>query len=171
MRHDGRGADATREVARFVAWATASRSAGPMIHAMLAEAEQQWKQTGASGARSSYEKALSHAEHYGVPADIADVVVSYGTRLVRTGDLSRATAEVGQVARWADRDFDCALLQVQLYQALGQADAWQPALRQARDLAGERPLPAALMVFPGEAPDITSAREKYRPFNGLKESE
>jgi uncharacterized protein HemY len=84
-----------------------------------------------------------------VPADTADVVVSYSNGLIAEGELDRASAVVGQVARWAERDFRCALLQVRYYRALGEADAWQAALARARGLAGERVIPAALARQPG----------------------
>ena len=55
---------------------------------------------------------------------------------------------IGRVARWADRDFDCALLQAGLYHALGQRATWQTALARARSLAGERTIPASLQNPP-----------------------
>jgi Flp pilus assembly protein TadD len=83
-----------------------------------------------------------------VPADLAVVAVSYGNTLIASGDFERASAVIGRVARWADRDFDCALLQARLYHALGQRSTWQSALERARALAGERAIPTALQTPP-----------------------
>ena len=55
---------------------------------------------------------------------------------------------IGRVAPWAARDYDCALLQVRLFHALGEPAAWSKALAQARELAGERELPADLVEPP-----------------------
>ena len=71
-------------------------------------------------------------------------------RLLQDGEASQAVAMIGRVASWATRDFDAALLQVRLYHALGQREAWSNALRQARALAGERGIPPTLATPPGE---------------------
>jgi hypothetical protein len=50
------------------------------------------------------------------------------------------------------------VLQARLYQALGQRDAWQAALNNARNLAGERSIPADLAVPPRAAPVLAERR-------------
>jgi DNA-binding winged helix-turn-helix (wHTH) protein/tetratricopeptide (TPR) repeat protein len=155
LRASGQDAEAATEVERLVAWATTTTENPAVINAGLADAEQHWAERRLDTSRAAYERVLAEAEQGGVPANIAEVVVSYGSSLIVDGELTRAAAIVGQAARWADRDFPSAVLQVRLYRALGQHDAWQTALQRARSLAGERPIPATLAAppgTPGEAP-------------------
>jgi tetratricopeptide (TPR) repeat protein len=116
-------------------------------YAALARAEQAWSQRQTDAAKSAYDDALREANENGAPVDLAEVVVSYAGTLIADGELERAGGVVGQVARWADRDFACALLQLRFYQALRQEDAWRAALTRAKALAGEREIPAALREF------------------------
>lgn len=144
LRAQGRDNEAAGEVERFSAWTAGITQVPAPLAAALAEAEQRWAERRLDAARSAYEKTLRLAEQQAVPGDIAEIVISYGSSLITDGELPRAAAVVGQVARWADRDFGCALLQVRLYRALGHEDAWRAALKQARALAGERNIPANL---------------------------
>jgi DNA-binding winged helix-turn-helix (wHTH) protein len=98
----------------------------------------------AATATRQYERALAAAEQGGVPATVADAAIAYAGWLLEHGDTRRAAEVGGRVARWADRDFACAELQVALYQALGREDLRVDALRQADALAGERQVSAAL---------------------------
>jgi len=82
--------------------------------------------------------------------------VSGGTTLIAEGEIDAAGPVVGRVARWADSDFSCAVLQATLYRALGQSSAWDAALAQARSLAGERAVPSSASAAPGQAPLISS---------------
>ncbi len=142
-RHDD---DAAREVTALADWArTAPRAAAASA---LATAEQTWRDDAPITDREAFEQAIAIAEAHGDPADQAEALVAYGTRLIAIGELARAAPIVGQAARWADRDFGCALLQLRLYHALGRADAWEGALRTARALAGERVFPTALTEPP-----------------------
>lgn len=72
------------------------------------------------------------ANQDGVPVDVADVAISYAGALIARGDLERAVPVAGLVDRHAARNYDAAVLQVRLYRALGQTEAWRSAL------AGER---------------------------------
>ncbi|MET0230456.1 MAG: hypothetical protein ABW186_05945, partial [Rhodanobacteraceae bacterium] len=101
-------------------------------------------------------EALTLAERSAVPADIATVGVSWGTTLISEGQLDAAGPVVGRVARWAESDFSCAVLQANLYRALGQSAAWESALAQARALAGERAVPASVSAAPVRTPLISS---------------
>lgn len=78
-----------------------------------------------------------------VPQDIAGVVCSWGAALIARGDLVEATPVVGQIAQFTERHFPSASLQARFYQELGQAESARHALARARELAGERPLPAS----------------------------
>ena len=156
LHGQGRDADAAREVERFGAWADGSVDDPVRILAALARAEQAWGERRREAAATAYAEALSLAERNAVPADIAAVGVSWGTTLIAEGEIDAAGPVVGRVARWADSDFSCAVLQATLYRALGQSSAWDAALAQARSLAGERAVPSSASAAPGQAPLISS---------------
>jgi DNA-binding winged helix-turn-helix (wHTH) protein/tetratricopeptide (TPR) repeat protein len=148
LRAAGRVADAAEQVGRLTDWAKATAQPAAMLYASLARAEQLVAERQRTPAYSEYDRALELAAQGSVPADIAEVATSYGTALLAEGQLERATAVVGQAARWADRDFGCALLQARLYKALGQRQAWETALAHARALAGDREIPRDVADFP-----------------------
>lgn len=147
LRGLGRSPQAAMEVRRFREWADASDDAKVKRSAQVADAEQVWTDGRRDAAAGLFEQALDEAARDGTPDDVAEVARSYGQRLIDDGQLERASVVVGQIARWADRDFACAVLQARLYRALGQRDAWKAALSSARGLAGERPLPASVGTF------------------------
>jgi DNA-binding winged helix-turn-helix (wHTH) protein/tetratricopeptide (TPR) repeat protein len=149
LRAAGRVEDARDQVAAFAHWA-ATHDAMPSVtlFAALAAAEQARAEGRRQEEARRYALALADAERWAVPADLAAVAVSYARSLIAESDFERASAVTGRVARWADRDFDCALLQAGLYHALGQRSTWQSALARARALAGERPIPRALLDPP-----------------------
>lgn len=151
LRAQGRDDEAAAEVERFAAWTATTAETGRPAAAALATAEQRWAERHLEAARDAYDAALRQVEQQSVPREIAEVVISYGSSLIVDGELERATAVVGQIARWADRDYGCALLQVRLYRALGHEDAWRTALQKAHALAGERRIPPQLASPPGAA--------------------
>jgi DNA-binding winged helix-turn-helix (wHTH) protein/tetratricopeptide (TPR) repeat protein len=157
LRATGRAADARDQVAEFSRWA-ATHDAMPSVtlFAALAAAEQARAEGRRQDEYRSYSLALTDAERWAVPADLATVAVSYGGSLIADADFEKASAVIGRVARWSDRDFDCALLQAGLYHALGQRTTWQTALARARSLAGERAIPADLQDPPVATPARTS---------------
>src|SRR5690606_27297492 len=110
-----------------------------------------------SAAAAWFRFAAASADRRGVPAEIVAVVEAQAPRLLASGNRDAAAALIGRVASWASRDFDCAMLQLRLYHALGQREAWFDALRQAQALAGEREIPGALLT-PNEAVDSTRLR-------------
>jgi DNA-binding winged helix-turn-helix (wHTH) protein/tetratricopeptide (TPR) repeat protein len=118
----------------------------PPVFAAQAVLEADW--SAATGdddkAAQLYRDALDLAERRGVPSDIALAAVPYGTWLLRHGRDQQAGEVIGRVSSWATRDFECALLQVRLFAARHQADAWSRALAQANTLAGERLIPDEL---------------------------
>jgi len=145
LRAVGRTKDAAEQTAALGEWARSHAQPAATLYANLAHAEQQAAER--QDARPEYDRTLDLATRGNVPADTAEVAISYGTMLLATRDLERATAVIGQAARWTDRDLGCALLQVRLYSALGQRQAWQHALEAARALAGDREIPEELTVF------------------------
>lgn len=99
-------------------------------------------------ARVWFEQALTTGESYRVPADLLIAADAYARYLIERGDAAQAGTVAGRVAGWAQNDFDATLLQVVLHHALGQNQAWADALQQARQLAGERQIPVALLTPP-----------------------
>ncbi|KGQ17969.1 Transcriptional regulator [Lysobacter dokdonensis DS-58] len=93
-----------------------------------------------NAADTAYKSAIAIAEASGVPGMIANAVIARAHFLLAQDRVDEATALVGRVAPWADRDFELALLQVALYTHLRQAGQQQAALALARRLAGERPV-------------------------------
>jgi hypothetical protein len=143
LRATGDAAAADTEIRRVER--SSNESGVGAIYLHLADAEAAGS-TEAGAASQAYEASLAAATSAGAPADIAEVVVSYGTALIRAGQVARATTVVGRVAEWADEDFACAVLQARLYLALHQPEAFARALASARGLAGERALPGDLLA-------------------------
>ncbi|MFC4819969.1 winged helix-turn-helix domain-containing protein [Dokdonella ginsengisoli] len=149
------GAEADAEVKRFSAWADTQNNPVVALHARLAEAERAWSRNPRE-AIPIYDAALRQALQLGMPAYVAMVVNSYANGLLGEGDLNAASTVIGQIARWGDRDFDCALTLARFYLAAGKQDAWKKALQHARALAGERPIPIALATPPDDNPRLGS---------------
>jgi DNA-binding winged helix-turn-helix (wHTH) protein/tetratricopeptide (TPR) repeat protein len=142
-----RDAGAAAEAARFSAWSDATPIPAARVYAALALAEQA-SMSDRAAANARYEQALKSAESGGAPAEILEVVLSWGGALIDAGDLERAGAVVGRVARWSVGDFASSVLEARLYLALGRDDAWREALARAQKLAGERPVPAFALRAP-----------------------
>jgi DNA-binding winged helix-turn-helix (wHTH) protein/tetratricopeptide (TPR) repeat protein len=113
----------------------------------LAMAEWAMRERDDARAAAWFGFAAATAERRGVPAEIVAVAMAQAPRLLAADAREEAAAVIGRVAPWAAHDFDCALLQLRLYHALGQRDAWFNALRQAQTLAGEREIPSELLRF------------------------
>jgi DNA-binding winged helix-turn-helix (wHTH) protein/tetratricopeptide (TPR) repeat protein len=156
LHAQGRIAEAGAAARRYAEWAAPSGNTTFVIHARLADAEQAAAERRYADADRVYEEALRAANAQNVPADVADVAESWAGSLIARGELIRAAPVVGQIARYADRDFGSALLQVRLYHALGQGEAWRSALERARALAMERTIPPELLE-PPEAVRIGNA--------------
>lgn len=145
--------DARSAADEFLRWAQATDATDARLYAGLAAAELDWAQNHRDAARSRYAGLLDSAEHSGIALDLALVVQSYGGALIEAGDHAAAAPIIARVARWADADFGCALLQVWAYWSQGDIPAWQQALEKARGLAGERPI-APLLSQPPRPPQI-----------------
>lgn len=118
------------------------------VHAGLLRAELDWWRGDRERAYERFAATLVHADEEGVPANIVQVALAYGTALIADGRAGEAGAVVGRLAAMNDSHFESALLEVRLYQALGQAGPWRRALERARRLAGERNLPDTLVELP-----------------------
>lgn len=152
LRAQGRNADAAAEVLRMMEWAPDENRVAS-IRVQLAQAESAWSAGRREASALAYTEALRMAERHSVPSAIAEVVESWGNTLIADGELEAASAVIGRVARFADSDFTCALLQARLYRTLGQTTAWQTSLVQVRALAGERPIPEEI-VAPARTPVV-----------------
>ncbi len=142
----GRRDDARRELFRALGAETeADRGA---IGYRLALAELAAAENRAEDAEREFGVALAAADADGTPAYVAAVVASYADWMLAAGHTDAARAIVGRVASWADRDYRCSLLQLELFHALGPAASWSAALERAQRLAGEREIPAELRQPP-----------------------
>ena len=102
----------------------------------------------ADHADANFRLATERADASGSADDLVHVVVAHGRWQLAHGREADAQATIGRVAAWADRDFRCALLQLELFHRLGASAAWYQALAQAERLAGERTIPPALRQPP-----------------------
>ncbi|ANB18342.1 winged helix-turn-helix domain-containing protein [Dokdonella koreensis] len=146
-----KSAEAKAASRAFSQWADGSTQPDVITHLRLAEALVSAQEDAPEVAGRHFDAALDAAAT-AAPASLADVAVAYGTQLLDAHELGPATRVIGRVARWAEQDFDCALLQTRLYHALGQPEPWRRALAAAKRLAGERGIPPALAVAPAPIP-------------------
>ncbi|MET0225747.1 MAG: winged helix-turn-helix domain-containing protein [Dokdonella sp.] len=117
----------------------------------LLDAERALRAGARDVAEQRFRKALSLAESGGVPRVIASVAAAYVPFLLSEHRLDEAAALTGRVAVWADDDFDCALLQLQLASARGDPGAWARARARLIEVAGERAVPPELNTPPAAA--------------------
>ncbi len=132
-------------------WAGGVADPVVLVHLRSAQALVSAREDSPEVAARHFDMALEAASK-ATPASLAKVVVAYGTQLLDAGEIGPATRVIGRVAQWAERDFDCALLQVRLYHALGQPEPWRRALATAQSLAGERRISPALAAAPAPIP-------------------
>ena len=151
LRQLGRVSEANAEFTRLRNWADDAQQPLVTLYAELASAERTPETGPNAPATAHYEEAQRLAADLNLPYLVATVAAPYGTALIAAGELERAAVVVGRIARYAENDFSCAVLQTRLYRALGQRDPWQNALARSRALAGERPLPPGLSELPGVA--------------------
>ena len=138
-------------LAAFENWAGQTDEPRAKVNARLARAEYAHRFGSAKEWREAFDLARDAAARE-APYAIARVAESYAAALLAAGDREAAAVEVGRVSRWSEQDFGCAVLEAQLYAALGRGPAQQNALARARALAGERPLPDDAVSAP-----VTSA--------------
>lgn len=88
-------------------------------------------------------EALALAEQRAAPAELVEVARVYVPWLIGRERLQEAGVLVGRLAPWSGRCYDCALLQWQLAEALGDTGLATEARGLATRLAGERLPPSA----------------------------
>jgi hypothetical protein len=114
---------------------------------VLAVARAEWAaRRGDDGsAETAFRAAYEAVGEGAVPADIALVADAYARWLISRGRLEESAAVAGRVALWAERDFDCALLQLSVLRAFGSASAIAAARGRVESMAGERRVPTGLV--------------------------
>lgn len=138
-------ATATAEAAR--AWNPRDVPLAIIIR-LLTLAESDSANGAAAAAGKQFERALVIARESRLPSSILLVSGAYVRHLLQTGQLQRAVRLAGQIAGWAARDYEAALVQLRLYHALAEPTAWRSALVETRKLAGERVIPSELLIAP-----------------------
>lgn len=144
----GRLTEATEQTRRMQAWASHSNSRIPRLYASIALAEVSTANTQQTEANRAWLDVLNLDRDIRIPFEQLQVARSQTLWLLGHGQAQQAIAVVDRVAAFTPTNFDAALLQLQLYHALGQTQAWQAALARTRALAGERSLPDELMIAP-----------------------
>lgn len=116
---------------------------------LLAKAEWAARQATAPDAvQAAFDRALARAEDVGLPVLVSLVSQSYVDWLLAQDRRDKAAELAGRVAVWANDDYESALIRVKVFQLLGSRDAWRQSLEKARQLAGERVIPARLTEPP-----------------------
>jgi DNA-binding winged helix-turn-helix (wHTH) protein len=141
-------ARASEIIAALNEWAEHTDEPRAKLAANLARAEFAVRFGDPAEWRGAFDAARSLAAKDAVPYEIAAVAMSFANALFIAGDVDGAGVEVGRVSRWAEQDFDCAVLEARLYAALGRDEARQTALARARALAGERQIPDSALTLP-----------------------
>jgi len=144
MRHQGKTQAVGVELSDMQAWLARVHAVDPWCatYGYLAQAEQEVAQGKRESSLRTYRTAMTTAENVGVPELLVEVGQSYVPVLIQLGMLDQAKAVGGNLQPWANRDMRVPLLQAQLYAALGKPDMANKALEHARQLAGERKVPA-----------------------------
>lgn len=143
----GRLDEAASEVGSLRVWAEAGNDGGwRLIYALLAEAEQAWRERRRESALTLFEQAVAQAQQAGSPDDLVAATLPYLSALIASGRLQQAGEASGRVAIWADQDVRVAWAQAALYRAMGKTAAWRQATERAAQLAGERTAPEAAIA-------------------------
>jgi DNA-binding winged helix-turn-helix (wHTH) protein/tetratricopeptide (TPR) repeat protein len=119
----------------------------PIVLVGLAESAAQAGR--AAEAQHLLDEAATRAQQQSVPDTTLRVTQAQVRWLLQQGRRDEALAAAGLLLPWAERDFDCALVQVEAFHAAGQRQGWANALDKARALAGERRIPDRWQVAPG----------------------
>ncbi|MEP7043848.1 MAG: winged helix-turn-helix domain-containing protein [Dokdonella sp.] len=143
MQNLGDIAGAAAETFRLKQWVAKSPKDRRALYLLLLEAEQDLIEGRTEASLVAFAEALARAERSGVPEDILSIASPYASALVDAGRIDEASAVAGRVAPWSELDMRSALIEARVYAAVHNSDGAQRAMRRARELAGERPIPAA----------------------------
>ncbi|HUD41145.1 MAG TPA: winged helix-turn-helix domain-containing protein [Dokdonella sp.] len=149
LRQQARIALGGAELPEEPAYAAAGTTeASPLLTLAAAEWNDRAQRT--EHAAALFETAWRRVDAAGTPAQIAAVAGAWVPWLLAHGRPDEAAAVAGRAATWAGEDYDCAVLQVALWQARDAHEAWRDALATAQRLAGERVVPAAWATWPAD---------------------
>ena len=151
LQRDRKLDEAAKQVAAFTAWKDPGTNGRHPLYVTLVQSDQAAAEGKTADALSGYAQAMASAERLGVPEDIVVVGEAYVTALIENGHVDQASAIIGRMAQWADKDMRVAWAQAAVYNALHQPDASRLALEGARQLAGERSLAALTVPRPDVA--------------------
>ena len=143
----GRFAEADEWTSGLQEFARQSTGTLAQIYAQVATAEAATPRF-PDRADANWQQAQAQAIVLRVPFDQLQVAESYAIGLIDRGQLKQAVPVVDRVAAYASTQFNAAMLQLRLYHALAETEAWARARERARKLAGERSLPDALVIPP-----------------------
>lgn len=133
---------------RAQAWAQADGGTAARVLVGLAGAELAAAQGEVPAARAAFEGALEWAEEGHAPPDLLAASAAYVHWLLGMGDLARASVVAEGLATWTERDYDAAVVQLDVLQALGRKPTRPAFLDRVRELAGERQTPPNLARGP-----------------------
>ncbi|MBT2117583.1 winged helix-turn-helix domain-containing protein [Dyella sp. LX-66] len=135
-----------RALPAMQAWADklapADRDDWVAIQLLRAQAAQAQAEDRREQALDLLKQAMNRASRYGVPELIADTGLAYTLALLESGKASEAFVISGQLSAWGQLDWRVAWAQACVYRAMGQTASWNRYQRKARELAGDRVLPA-----------------------------
>jgi DNA-binding winged helix-turn-helix (wHTH) protein/tetratricopeptide (TPR) repeat protein len=143
LQRAGATGELKRAVAAMQTWVEhlPRPSAWTDILLLRAKAAQAWSEGHRAEALGELKLALSRSEQLGVPELIVSVGQAYALACLENGSPEQAMAVIGRLSTWDELDWRVAWAQARVYRALGQTSAAEIALRKARVLAGDRPLP------------------------------
>ena len=145
-------AEAADAAAKLLAWSATAKEHSAALHGELAAAEIA---RSPADADAHFERALALADP-DMPYLVATAAIAWAKALIARGELEHASIVAGRVARYAETDYESALIQAHLYAALGEREPSQAALAHARALAGERRIPPQIADF-ARQPALASA--------------
>jgi tetratricopeptide (TPR) repeat protein len=143
LQRTGATGELKHAVAAMQAWVEhlPRPSAWTDILLLRAKAAQAWSEGHRGEALGELKLALAQSEQLGVPELIVSVGQAYALACLENGSAEQAMAVIGRLSTWDELDWRVAWAQARVYRALGQTSAAENALRKARVLAGDRPLP------------------------------
>jgi hypothetical protein len=163
LQHPGQGDTVADTLAAATAWAASNADPVVTIYTRLLQAECAAAVGDAETARTSFDTAFELAETTRAPNLRLEVARSFGLWLLQRGEAANAAIVAGRVAGWADRHYEAALLQLRVHHALGDTAPWRSTLANVRALAGEREIPAELLVAPTRSDAMPETPAAHSP--------
>lgn len=149
MQRAGKTDELKDAVIAFQSWAAALPEHDEWVDILLlrAQAVQAWSEGRHDQALDQLKLAMSKADAYGVPELIVDVAQAYTQALLGAGKVEDAASVSGKLSAWSQLDWRAAWAQACVYRALGQMTYAEQYQNKARELAGDRVLPADASGF------------------------